>query len=141
MYRTKDLHGLQDQISIFIIACDESCQYIEVPKDLASSFEKKTHPKINHEIFPDLPCSTFVFFRYLAAMFNKITQPFGCKILRSDSTGKAWVNHARISKKSAFGISKKRKGMTIISCLNSFLSNNTVVEEILHHLGCIKPCK
>ena len=45
---SEDLHGLQDQISIFIKASDESCQYIEVPKDLAKFILKKRRRKKTH---------------------------------------------------------------------------------------------
>ena len=89
------------------------------PRKFIWKKQRKTHPKINHEIFPDLPCSTFVF-SVSCCNVQQNNATIWIKILRSDSPGKAWVNHARISKKSAFGISKKRKGMTIISCLNSF---------------------
>lgn len=64
--------------------------------------------------FPGPALLNLCFFRYLACNVQQ-------NILRSQEPEvKAWVNHARISKKSAFGISKKRKGMTIISCLNLF---------------------
>lgn len=83
------------------------------PRKFIWKTKRITHPKINHEIFPSALLN-LCFFGYLACNVQQ-------NILRSQEPEvKAWVNHARISKKSAFGISKKRKGMTIISCLNLF---------------------